>query len=284
MTNKRDSPRLRFSKEELENPKLARKAEKAEQAAERYDHARKKLQTHRLKLTAQEVQQEQKILRQDEAKTPAVLEPDFSASGFENKDQQAPKKGRIPVDAKPSGKGPDGKEKTRAVGEAAHAAAPKGRKKIRLRFEEAEAKPPSRLRHPVQRPIQSAHDQLHRQLAKANEDDNVAASAALQGDGLGTSALQMGEHAYHAHKLRPFRKAQQAEQRLDNANLRYLTAKQRVENPQAASNPLSRWQQKRAIRKEYAALKAAGGAGQTAAGKAARRTGAWRYSSRPTTR
>ena len=249
MTNKRDSPRLRFSKEELANPKLARKAEKAEQAAERYDHARKKLQTHRLKLTAQEVQQEQKTLRQDDAGMPQ----------------------------NPSGKGPDpvpsGKEKTRATGEAAHAAAPKGRKKIRLRFEEAEAKPPSRLRHPVQRPIQSAHDQLHRQLAKANEDDNVAASAALQGDELGTSALQMGEHAYHAHKLRPFRKAQKAEQRLDNANLRYLTAKQRVENPQAASNPLSRWQQKRAIRKEYAALKAAGGAGQTAAGKAARRTG-----------
>ena len=249
MTNKRDSPRLQFSKEELENPKLARKVEKAEQAAERYDHARKKLQTHRLKLTVQEVQQEQKTLRQDDAGMPQ----------------------------NPSGKGPDpvpsGKEKTRATGEAAHAAAPKGRKKIRLRFEEAEAKPPSRLRHPVQRPIQSAHDQLHRQLAKANEDDNVAASAALQGDELGTSALQMGEHAYHAHKLRPFRKAQKAEQRLDNANLRYLTAKQRVENPQAASNPLSRWQQKRAIRKEYAALKAAGGAGQTAAGKAARRTG-----------
>ena len=249
MTNKRDSPRLQFSKEELENPKLARKVEKAEQAAERYDHARKKLQTHRLKLTVQEVQQEQKTLRQDDAGMPQ----------------------------NPSGKGPDpvpsGKEKTRATGEAAHAAAPKGRKKIRLRFEEAEAKPPSRLRHPVQRPIQSAHDQLHRQLAKANEDDNVAASAALQGDELGTSALQMGEHAYHAHKLRPFRKAQKAEQRLDNANLRYLTAKQRVENPQAASNPLSRWQQKRAIRKEYAGLKAAGGAGQTAAGKAARRTG-----------
>lgn len=153
--------------------------------------------------------------------------------------------------------------------------APKGRKKIRLRFEEAEAKPPSRLQHPVQRPLQSAHDQLHRQLAKANEDDNVAASAALQGDELGTSALQMGEHAYHAHKLRPFRKAQKAEQRLDKANLRYLTARQRAENPQAASNPLSRWQQKRAIRKEYAALKAAGVSpgGAPAAGKTVRRTG-----------
>ena len=199
----------------------------------------------------------------------------MSASTLETKGQQALKKGRIPVDAKPSGKGPSGKEKTQAAGEAAHAAAPKGRKKIRLRFEETEAKPPPRLQHPVQRPLQSAHDQLHRQLAKANEDDNVAASAALQGDGLGTSALQMGEHAYHAHKLRPFRKAQKAEQRLDNANLRYLTAKQRAENPQAASNPLSRWQQKRAIRKEYAALKAAGVSpgGAPAVGKAVRRTG-----------
>ena len=150
MTNKRDYPRLRFSKEELENPKLARKAEKAEQAAERYDRARKKLQTHRLKLTVQEVQQEQKTLRQDEVGTSAVLEPDLSASTLETKGQQALKKGRIPVDAKPSGKGPSGKEKTQAAGEAAHAAAPKGRKKIRLRFEEAEAKPPSRLRHPVQ--------------------------------------------------------------------------------------------------------------------------------------
>ena len=252
MTNKRDSPRLRFSKEELENPKLARKVEKAEQAAEHYDHARKKLQTHRLKLTVQEVQQEQKTLRQDEVGTPAVLEPDLSASTLETKGQQALKKGRIPVDAKPSGKGPDGKEKIQAAGEAA-----------------------PRLRHPVQRPIQSAHDQLRRQLAKANEDDNVATSAALQGDELGTSALRLGEHAYHAHKLRPFRKAQKAEQRLDKANLRYLTARQRAENPQAASNPLSRWQQKRAIRKEYAALKAAGVSpgGAPAAGKTVRRTG-----------
>lgn len=152
MTNKRDSPRLRFSKEELENPKLARKVEKAEQAAEHYDHARKKLQTHRLKLTVQEVQQEQKTLRQDEVGTSAVLEPDLSASTLETKGQQALKKGRIPVDAKPSGKGPSGKEKTQAAGEAAHAAAPKGRKKIRLRFEETEAKPPPRLQHPVQRP------------------------------------------------------------------------------------------------------------------------------------
>lgn len=136
--------------------------------------------------------------------------------------------------------------------------APKGRKKIRLRFEEAEAKPPSGSGIRYSAPSSRRTISCTGQLAKANEDDNVAASAALQGDELGTSALQLGEHAYHAHKLRPLRRVQKAEQRLDKANLRYLTARQRAENPQATSNPLSRWQQKRTIRKEYAALKAAG--------------------------
>ena len=62
----RDSPRLRFSKEELENPKLAKKAEKAEKAADRYDEAKKTLQKRRLKLTAEEVQTEQSAIQQSE--------------------------------------------------------------------------------------------------------------------------------------------------------------------------------------------------------------------------
>ena len=70
MTNKRDSPRLRFSKEELENPKLARNGRKKRNRPQNaMTMPGKKLQTHRLKLTAQEVQQEQKTLRQDEAGT-----------------------------------------------------------------------------------------------------------------------------------------------------------------------------------------------------------------------
>lgn len=44
-TRNRSSPRLRFSKEELENPELAQKAEKAKKAADRYDTAKKKLQS-----------------------------------------------------------------------------------------------------------------------------------------------------------------------------------------------------------------------------------------------
>ncbi|MGN0990036.1 MAG: CD1108 family mobile element protein, partial [Candidatus Ventricola sp.] len=273
-TRNRSSPRLRFSKEELANPELAQKAEKAEKAADRYDIAKKKLQKHRLKLTAEEVQTEQVAMQQSDADTAELHEPAAPSPEPSRQKKQAAKGGRSPAGANPSGKAPAPTfPAPQAVAEAGNASAPHARKKkLRLRFEETEAKPPSRLRHPVQRPIESAHDQLHQQLAEANEDDNAAASAVLQGDRLSTSALQMGEHAYHAHKLRPYKQAQRAERALDQANLRYLEARRRAENPQFTSNPLSRWQQKRAIRKEYAAMKAAGNAVGDA-GKSAAATG-----------
>lgn len=280
-TRNLSSPRLRFSKEELENPELAQKAEKAEQAADRYDAAKKKLQTRRLKLTAEEVQTEQDAMQQIEADAAELHEPASLFGESSQQKKQASKVVRSSADSKSSGKAPAFVSSvTQATAEAGDASLPHARKKkIRLRFEETEAKPPSRLRHPVQRPIESAREQLHQQLAEANEDDNAAASAVLQGDRFSTSALQMGEHAYHAHKLRPYKQAQNAERALDEANTRYLEAKHRAENPQFTSNPLSRWQQKRTIRKEYAAMKAAGdtvsntGKSAAAAGKTVRGAG-----------
>lgn len=270
----RDSPRLRFSKEELENPKLAKKAEKAEKAADRYGAAKKKLKTRRLKLTAEEVQTEQDTVPQSDADAAELHEPAAPSAKPSSQKKQTATEGRSPAGSKPSGKAPAPTSPvTQAAADASNTSLSHARKKkIRLRFEETEAKPPSRLRHPVQRPIESAHDQLHQQLAEANEDDNAAVSAVLQSDRLSTSALQMGEHAYHAHKLRPYQQAQKAERALDEANIRYLEAKHRAENPQFTSNLLSRWQQKRAIRKEYAAMKAAGNAVGDA-GKSAAATG-----------
>ena len=55
-----------------------------------------------------------------------------------------------------------------------------------------------------------------------------------------------------AHKLKPYRKAAQAERQLEKANINVLYQKSLQDNPQAASNPLSRWQQKQQIKKQYA--------------------------------
>ena len=57
----RGSPRLQFTKEELEDPTLGKLAQRAEKAADAYDKAEKKLRTkHRLKLTTAEVEADAK--------------------------------------------------------------------------------------------------------------------------------------------------------------------------------------------------------------------------------
>ena len=66
----------------------------------------------------------------------------------------------------------------------------------------------------------------------------------------------MIDSAYRSHKLKPYRKAAHAETAADKANLKALNKQARYNNPQFSSNPYSRWQQKRAIKKEYMAAKA----------------------------
>ena len=86
------------------------------------------------------------------------------------------------------------------------------------------------------------------------------------------TGIHLGSEGYRSHKLKPYRKAAQAEKKLEKANVNALYQKSLRENPQLASNPFSRWQQKQAIKKEYAAAKRAGQtAGSTA--KTASKTG-----------
>ena len=56
------------------------------------------------------------------------------------------------------------------------------------------------------------------------------------------------QEGYRSHKLKPYRKAAQAERQLEKANVNVLYQKSLQENPQFASNPFSRWQQKQAIK------------------------------------
>ncbi|MCQ4765781.1 hypothetical protein, partial [Cloacibacillus evryensis] len=53
------------------------------------------------------------------------------------------------------------------------------------------------------------------------------------------------------HKAKPYRTVRKRERRAARANVDYLYQKARLENPQLASNPLSRFQQKRRIKQQY---------------------------------
>ena len=133
----------------------------------------------------------------------------------------------------------------------------------KLSFEESKPKRSSKVVHPIERTVRTAGDQLHRQVAQANEDDNVAVTAALKADDARATVLQEGERVYHARKLRSQR--QKAEGRKHghpagtspSATASGAPASgQPSDTPRFTSNPLSRWQQKRAIRREYAAVRA----------------------------
>ena len=78
------------------------------------------------------------------------------------------------------------------------------------------------------------------------------------------TGARLVREGYRSHKLKPYRKAAQAEQKLEKANVNALYQKSLRENPQLTSNPFSRWQQKQAIKKEYAAAKRAGNTANTA--------------------
>ena len=54
----RGSPRLQFTREELENDALSRPIAKVEKAADKYEAARKKLKKKRLRLVREEIESE----------------------------------------------------------------------------------------------------------------------------------------------------------------------------------------------------------------------------------
>ena len=133
-----------------------------------------------------------------------------------------------------------------------------GKVKTQLRFEEVDKKkPPSKLSHAVRSaPANALLAGAHKEIRKS-EQDNVGVEGAHKTEQAVEVSARLVREGYRSHKLKPYREAARAEQKLEKANINALYQKSLAENPQLASNPLSRWQQKQAIKKEYAAAKRA---------------------------
>lgn len=137
---------------------------------------------------------------------------------------------------------------------------------------EDKKKPPSKLSHAVRdAPANAALGKLHKEIQEA-EQDNVGVESAHKSEEAAETGARLMREGYRSHKLKPYRQAAQAEKKLEKANVNALYQKSLQENPQLASNPFSRWQQKRTIKKQYAAAKRAGQSAGSAA-KTAEATG-----------
>ena len=129
-----------------------------------------------------------------------------------------------------------------------------GKVKTQLRFEEVDKKkPPSKLTHAVRdAPANFVLSQVHREV-RQSEDDNVGVEAAHKVEQAVESGGRLVQSAHRAHQLKPYRAAIRAEKKLERANLDALQKKAEIDSP--TSNPVSKWQQKQAIKKQYAATK-----------------------------
>lgn len=154
-----------------------------------------------------------------------------------------------------------------------------GKVTTRLYFEEVDKKkPPSKLTHAaVSTPGNLVLHSAHREI-RESEDENVGVESAHKLEQAAESGMRIVDSAHRSHQLKPYRNAERAAHRADKANLRALDKYAQQQNPQFRSNPYSRWQQKRAIRKEYAAAKAGKSTNKTIkaselSAKAAKKTG-----------
>ena len=105
-------------------------------------------------------------------------------------------------------------------------------------------------------PVQTIISSIHGEIEKS-EDENVGVQSTHKSEKMLETGVHLVHEGYKSHKLKPYRKAAYAEHELEKANINALYKKSLSENPQLSSNPLSRFQQKQAIKKQYANAKRA---------------------------
>ena len=121
-----------------------------------------------------------------------------------------------------------------------------------LRFEEKRPKPPSRLFHAVKTaPVSMVSTQVHRKISET-EQDNVGAESAHRLEQSAEGGARLAAYSYRSQKLRLYREAAKAKMKMEKANVNAIYQKHLQDNPSFASNPVSRWRQKWAIRNAYA--------------------------------
>lgn len=216
-------PRLKFTDQELaENTPVGAAARKAKKAAERADKADAKIPRRKKPKVALHFDDE--VKRPQEVKTPR-------------------EKAR-------------GRKKAQTENGPTNAATKPAAKKVRLtlHFEEQQKSPGKFSAHARDAPRRIAHSMIQYGVQSQDENSDVSTDMVQAAD----TAEQRTEAVFHdIHRtvqLRPYRGAEKAERKLEKANLEYLQKKAQAEHP--TSNPISKWQQKRQIKRQYVAAKA----------------------------
>ena len=152
-------------------------------------------------------------------------------------------------------------------------ASKKAKPKLKLETdaEFTEIERPSVVKHMASRGAAVTLTSKAHQAVSEYEDDNIGVQAVQETTKAVESTAYTVDHAVYSHKLKAYDKAEKLVEKSDKANVNALYEKFKKDNPDAASNPISRWKQKQAIKKEYAAAKAGKGTAKETAAKATKK-------------
>lgn len=256
---KNKTTRLRFEEEELANKPVARAAKKAERAADKADAAKARLPTkNKLKHEKDKAADRKEQLRFGKKDNSKDADTSQKVAGQARKKAVLDRK-------KPVGK-KEGKQKAGTAGVNEH-----------LRFDDSAVdvvSPGSRISRTASHAVTGTlAGRVHHEIAE-NEDDNVGVQAAHQSEEFAEGAARTVSNVRYGHKLKAYQKAARLDRKADKANVEALYQQAVADNPEIASNPISRWKQRQEIKKQYYAAKAAQGvaSGSKAAGGAAKGT------------
>lgn len=109
----------------------------------------------------------------------------------------------------------------------------------------------------------------HQSVRNADQDNNSGVEAAHFTEGSAEGVARAGSRFQYGRKLRQYKKLERLEKKANKDAVESIFAERMKSDPQAGSNLFSRWRQKQAIKKEYAAAKAGAAAAEnTASGTA----------------
>ena len=133
----------------------------------------------------------------------------------------------------------------------------------------ASAKKGGKPKNPGNLAADALSAKAHQSVRNADQDNNSGVEAAHFTEGSAEGAARAGSRFQYGRKLRQYKKLERLEKKADKDAVDSIFTERMKSDPQAGSNLFSRWRQKQAIKKEYAAAKAGAAAAEnTAAGTA----------------
>ncbi len=264
--------RLHFTEDELSDRDIRRAAKKADKAADKADRANEKLPTkRRVRITRDSGRAEAVDERLSDK-----LHQSRQSSKADREKEKAPSKRRPRTTAR-SGKVEATAERLSDKLRPERQSTKAARGKLRIEVTEATARKPGvGGRAAVNAPAAALHAARNTVRDAVGRSDN-------DGEGnSGADALQSGEstvrntgnvvnNRHYSHKLKQYDKAARLERKSDAANVEALYRRERHNDTNPSSNPISRWRQKQELKKRYMEAKASGKAGASGAAKGGKR-------------